>query len=191
MCTTSQRSIQCLTDLILLLVAVESIFENPQSALLTHDFQQCLSQITLYETTSAMSDSTLLNTWLLQVVISSDNEYGFIGYLSGLSLWIIFNTWWASINVGSKQLIASNPSGHATSWWRYLHSRIDMTGSPGILYIICHQVLCHPSEHGTSSMGKYLWAKAYITMLNEWKESDVTELTGSMIDETYLAIRQR
>jgi len=33
---------QCLTDLILILVAVESIFKEPQSALLYRDFRQSL-----------------------------------------------------------------------------------------------------------------------------------------------------
>jgi len=57
--------------------------------------------------------------------------------------------------------------------------------------IVCHQVLCHPSEHGTSSMGKHLLGKAHITKLNELTESEVTELTSSTVDETALAILKR
>jgi len=38
--TTSHICMHCLTDLIFLLVAVESIFDNPQSALLYRDFRQ-------------------------------------------------------------------------------------------------------------------------------------------------------
>jgi hypothetical protein len=60
--------------------------------------------------------------------------------------------------------------------------------SPGIICIISHQVLRHSSEHGTSSMGKHLLEKAHITKLNELTESQLTEWTGSTVDETALAI---
>jgi hypothetical protein len=75
---------------------------------------------------------------------------------------IIFDTWWALMNVGLKCPIAWKASGHAPSWRFYLHSRNKGTGSPGIICIVCHQVLRHPSEHGTSSMEKQLLAKAHI-----------------------------
>jgi phenylalanine-4-hydroxylase len=64
-------------------------------------------------------------------------------------------------------------------------------GSPGIMGLGCHQVLRHPSEHGTSSMGKHLLAKAHIAKLNELTESEVTELTSSTVDETALAILKK
>jgi hypothetical protein len=54
--------------------------------------------------------------------------------------------------------------------------------------MICHQVLWHPSGHGTSSMGKHLMAKANIAMLNELTESDVSELATKTIDVTALPI---
>jgi hypothetical protein len=40
-------------------------------------------------------------------------------------------------------------------------------------------------------MGKHLLAKAHMAKLNELTESEVTELTGSMVDETALAILKR
>jgi len=40
-------------------------------------------------------------------------------------------------------------------------------------------------------MGKNLMAKAHIAKLNELTESEVTELTSSMVDETALAILKR
>jgi hypothetical protein len=40
-------------------------------------------------------------------------------------------------------------------------------------------------------MGKHLLAKAHIAKLNELTESEVTELTSSMVDETALAILKR
>jgi hypothetical protein len=40
-------------------------------------------------------------------------------------------------------------------------------------------------------MGKHLLAKAHIAQLNELTESEVTELTSSMVDETALAILKR
>jgi len=95
------------------------------------------------------------------------------------------------MNEGSKQPIVWNNSRHAQSWRFYLHCEIEETGSPGIICIVCHQVLRHPLQHGTSSMGKHLLAKAHIAKLNELTESEVTELTSSTVDETDLAILKR
>ena len=138
-----------------------------------------------------MSDTQSLNTSLLEVMISSKNERVFIRDLSDLTLQIIFDAWWASMNVSSKRLIAWKNFRHAPSWRFYLHCGIEETGSPGIICIVCHQVLRHPSEHGTSSMGKHLLAKAHIAKLNELTESEVTELTSTTVDETALAILKR
>jgi len=95
------------------------------------------------------------------------------------------------MNVDSKLSIAWNNSRHAPSWGFYLHCGIEETGSPGIRCIVCHQVLRHPSEHGTSSMGKHLLAKAHIAKSNELTESEVSDLTKSTVDETALAILKR
>jgi len=95
------------------------------------------------------------------------------------------------MNVDSKRPIAWNNSRHAPLGRFYLHCGIEETGSPGIICIVCHQVLRHPSEHGTSSMGKHLHAKAHIAELNELTESEVTTLTSSTVDETALAILKR
>jgi len=135
-----------------------------------------------------MSHTKSLNTSLQEVIISSKNERVFIRDLSDLSLQIVFDAWWASMNVGSKRPIAWNNSRHALSGRFYLHCGIEETGSPGIICIVCHQVLCHPSKHGTSSMGKPLLAEAHIAKLNELTVSEVTELTSSTVDETALAI---
>jgi len=95
------------------------------------------------------------------------------------------------MNGGSKWPIAWNNSRHPPSWQFYLHCGIEETGSSGIICIVCHQVLRHASEHGTSSMGKHLLAKAHIAKLNELTESEVIELTSSTVDETALAILKR
>jgi len=125
------------------------------------------------------------------VIISSKNEHVFIRDLSDLTLKIIIDAWWASMNVGSKRPIAWNNSIHVPSCRFYLHCGIEETGSPGIICIVCHQVLRHPSEHGTSSMGKHLLAKAHIAKLDELTESQGTELTSSTVDETALAMLTR
>jgi len=124
-------------------------------------------------------------------MISSKNERVFICDLNDLTLQIIFHAWWTSMNVDSKLSIAWNNSRHAPSWWFYLHCGIEETGSLSIICIVCHQVVCHPSEHGTSSMGKHLLAKAHIAKWNELTESEVSELTQSTVDETALAIPKR
>jgi len=140
---------------------------------------------------AAMSDSTSINTSLQEVIISCKNKHIFIRDLSDLTLRIIFNPWWASINVGSRRVIEWNNSRHTSSWRFCLHFEMDETGSPGIICIVSHQVFRHPSEHGTSSMGKHLLAEAHIAKLHELTESEVTELTSSMADETALAILKR
>jgi len=140
---------------------------------------------------TAMSNTQSLNTSLLEVIISSKYEPVFIRDLSDHTLQIIFDGCWASMNVGSKRHIAWNNSTHPPSWLFYLHCGNEEAGRPGILCILPHQVLRHPSEHGTSSMGKHLLAKAHIAKLSELTESEVTELTSSMVDETALAIRKR
>jgi len=133
-----------------------------------------------------MSDTQSLNTSLLEVMISSTNERVLIRDLSHLTLEIIFDSWWASMNVGFKRPMAWKHSRHAPSWRFNLHCGIEETGSPCIIYIVCHQVLRHPSEHGTSSMGKHLLAKAQYAKLNESTDTEVTELTSSTLDETAL-----
>jgi len=95
------------------------------------------------------------------------------------------------MNVDSKRPIFWNHSSHAPSWQFYLHCGIEETGSPGIICIVCQKVLRHPSEHGTSSIGKHLLAKDHIAKLNELTESEVTECTSLTVDETALGILKR
>jgi hypothetical protein len=76
--------------------------------------------------------------------------------------------------------------------WRFnSNCGIEETRSPGIICIVCHHVLRHPSDHTTSSIGKHSLAKAHIAKLNELTVSDVTEFTSSMVDETPLAKLKR
>jgi len=144
-----------------------------------------------FQIPTTMSDSQSLNTSLLEFIICSKNEHVVIRDLSYLTLQIIFEAWWASMNVGSKRPIAWNNSRHVSSWRIYWHCGIEDTGSAGLIFIICHQVLRHPLEHGTSSMGKHLLAKAHIAKLNKLTESEVTELTSSMVNKTALTILKR
>jgi len=80
---------------------------------------------------------------------------------------------------------------HAPSWWFYWHCGIEDTGSPGIICIVCNQVLRHPSEHGPSSLGKHLLANAHIAKSHESTESGVTELSSSTVHKITLAILNR
>jgi hypothetical protein len=95
------------------------------------------------------------------------------------------------MNVGSKRPIVYKQSIHAPCWHFYLHCRIEKSGSPGIICIICLHVLWHPSELGTSSMRKNLQGNAVIAKLNELTESEVSELTYTTVDKTALAISKR
>jgi hypothetical protein len=49
-------------------------------------------------------------------MISSKNKRVVIRDLSDLTLQIIFDAWWTSMNEGSKQPIDWNNSRHARSW---------------------------------------------------------------------------
>jgi len=124
-------------------------------------------------------------------MITSKHECVFIGHLRDLDSQIIFDAWWASMNIGSKHPIDCSNSRPAPAWRFHSHCGIEETSSRGIVCIVWYQVFRHPSELGTSSMGKHLVAKALIAMLNELTESEVTELTTSTVDETAFAILKR
>jgi len=93
--------------------------------------------------------------------------------------------------IGSKPPVAWKNSGHAPLWRVYLHCRMEETSSPGIISIVCHQVLRHPSEYETSSMRKHMLAKPHIAKLNKLTESEVIELSSLKVDKTALAILKR
>jgi len=131
---------------------------------------------------TTMSDLQCLNIWLVEVMLSSKDDHVFIRVLSDLTLQIILDTLWASMTVGSKHPIACNISRHKPSWRFYLHCGIMETGSTGIICIVCHQVLHHPSDQGTSSIGKHLLAKVHIARLNEFTESEGLKLTRTSVD---------
>jgi len=95
------------------------------------------------------------------------------------------------MDVDLNRPIAWNNSRYAPSWRFYLHCGIEETGSPRIICISCHRVLRHPSEHGTSSMGKHLLTTAQIAKLNKFSESEVTKITSSTVAKTALAILNR
>ena len=124
-------------------------------------------------------------------MISPDNDFVSIGDSSDLTKQILFEELWASMNVGSKGCYDWYYSRHALLWHFDFHCRIKETGSPGILCIVCYQFLHHSSEHGTSSVGKHLLANAHMTKLNELTESEVTELTSWMVNDTPLGIQER
>jgi hypothetical protein len=139
-----------------------------------------------------MSNTKSLITSLLEVMISSKNKCVFICDLSDLTFQIIFDAWWASMNVGSKRPIVWNNSSHVPWWQLYLHCGIEEPRSPSIIcHIVCPQVLRHPSEHGTSSIAKHLLAKAHIAKLDKFTVSEETELTSSTVDDTAVAIWKR
>jgi len=135
-----------------------------------------------------MLDSKSFNIFLLEDIISSKTECVFIHDLSDLTLQIIFDAWWASINVGLQRPVDRNNSSHASSWQFCLHCGIQEPGSCGIRYVICHQVLSHPLDPGTSWMGKHLLVQAHIAKLNQSMGWKVTDLTSSTVGETVLPI---
>ena len=130
-------------------------------------FDSLATRKSSFENHATISDSYSSNASLLEVMICSNNEYVFIRELSILSLFITFHAGWTCMNVGSKLQVGWNNSRHAPLWRFHLHCRIKETGIPAIICIVCDHVLRHPSEHGTSSMGKHLLVKAQIAKLNK------------------------
>jgi len=144
-----------------------------------------------FQILTMMLDLKSWNILFQEVMISSKNKHVFICDLSDLTLQIIINAWWTSMNVGSTWSIACNNCRHAPLWWFYLHRGIDEICSSGIICIVCDQVLRHPSEHDTSSMGKCLLAQAHIAKLNKLTKLEVTNRTCLTVDETVLAILRK
>jgi len=68
------------------------------------------------QNTTTILDSQSLNTLMLEVLLSSNNECDIIRDLSDLGLQIICDTWWASLNARTNCCIASDDSGHTASW---------------------------------------------------------------------------
>jgi hypothetical protein len=88
------------------------------------------------------------------------------------------------MTVDSKRPIAGIDATHAPSWWFYFHCGFEETSSPGIIWIICHRVLNHRSEHETSLFGKQFLVKSCIGKWHKLLQSEVPELTSSMVGET-------
>jgi hypothetical protein len=91
-----------------------------------------------------MSDTKAFNTSWLEVMISSKPECVITHDFSDLTLQMIFDALWTSMNACSKRHIAWTNFRYTGGWRSYLHSVIEETGSPGFIGIICLQVLRHP-----------------------------------------------
>lgn len=138
-----------------------------------------------------MSVSVSLNNLLLEIIISFKNEGLIIGDLKNRTLQVIFDGWGAFINMCSMHSIAWKYSRNVLFPHFNLDCGIEDNSSPGIICIVCDQVLCHPSEHGSSSIGKHLLAKEHIAKFNELTESKVSQLTSTTVDDTALAMWKR
>jgi len=171
-----------------LLETLESIFKNPILYYYNITFCSCWSRTTLLSNADRDVRFKSLTTTMFMIMTSSKNESIFICNLSDRAGHINFDAWWDSMNVGSKWHISSNNSRHAPSWQFYLYCGVEKTGSPGIMCIIWHWVLRHPSDHGTSSIENHLLRNTHITKSNTTTEFQVAEFTRSTVDETDLAM---
>jgi len=112
-----------------------------------------------FQIPTTMSDSKSLNTSLLKVMISANNDRVFIRDMSDVTSQIIVDAWWASMNVDSKPSIAWSNSRPAPLWQFYLHCGIEETGSPGIICIVYHQVFAIHQNMGLAQWGNTCWRK--------------------------------
>jgi len=81
------------------------------------------------------------------------------------------------MNVGWELPIARNNSIHAPVGQFVLHCRVEVTGSPCNIFMVCNEVHHHPSDPGTRPTGNHLPAKAHSAKLNEETELEVSQLT--------------
>ena len=134
-----------------------------------------------------MASQTRADTSLLEVIYSAKEEHIFLRGLADEALQIAFDEWWSSMEVQTKHAIVWKNSRHASSWRFFRHCAIAENGCPGVICIVCHTVLTHPSENGTSTMGKHLLTKSHKAKLSELTVKEVDFLTGSAGDEQVLA----
>ena len=130
-----------------------------------------------------MAAPTSSDTSQLEVIYSSREERVFLRDLVDEELQMAFDTWWTSMKVETKHAIVWKSSRHASAWRFFRHCAIAENGNPGVICIVCHQVLSHPSENGTSTMGKHLLTKSHKAKLNELTAKEVRLLTGAAGDE--------
>jgi hypothetical protein len=180
---------QCLTDLIFLLVAVETIFENPQSALLYRYFWQSLK--------SYYPVFSFLPRWQIK-------NLGKLHYLRwwalprmNVSLFVIWATWCyksSSMPGGLQWMYTHRGLLHELLLDMRLHGDSIYSAEVRALAALASCVSCvirFSAIHqnlGSSSLGKHLLAKANIAKLNELTQSEVRGLTSSTVDEIALAI---
>lgn len=60
-----------------------------------------------------------------------------------------------------------------------------------MIFIVCDQVLRHPSKQGTSSMWNPLLPKTHIAKSPELTDSEGSKMTSSTVNTTALAIPTR
>jgi len=125
-----------------------------------------------------MLDLQSFNASLQEVMISSNIEHVFLRDLSGLTLHIIFHAWCFCMNLCLKCGMDWNDSRHVSLLQFYLHCGIVEIGSPGIIRIVCPEVLGHLSEHGPSSIGNLVLGNAHTAKLNRLTALEVTKLTS-------------
>ena len=109
-------------------------------------------------------------------MFSARQERVFVRDLTDLKLQEAFDNWWSAMNVETPKPIKWSGSRSSSSWRFFRHCAIEENGIPGIICIVCQQVLSHPSTVGTSSMGKHLLSKGHRAKLDELTESNVAEL---------------
>lgn len=138
-----------------------------------------------------MSASESIDTSCLVEVRSARGDRVFVRDLTDETLQMAFDNWWKSMDVKTKHTIVWKTSRHAASWAYYKHCANAENGSPGIICIVCHQVLAHPSENGTSTMGKHLLTKVHTAKLSELTEQDRSLLTTATAGERALAVLKK
>jgi hypothetical protein len=113
---TNMHSISHRSDFIVACSSEVNIQEPAFYLTITYPLTFTKIELRRVQVPTAMSDTKSLNTTLLEVMISSKNGRAFICDLSNLTLQMVFNAGWHSMNVGSKGPITWNNSRHAP-WW--------------------------------------------------------------------------
>jgi len=91
-------------------------------------------------------------------MISSKNKHVIIPELSDITFQMIFDVWWASMNVSLKCPFVWNISTHASSWLLYLHA--GWRRQPAIALYILFDIVTAACDPGPGN-GHSIYSPCY------------------------------
>lgn len=132
-----------------------------------------------------------MDTTFLEVLHAAGDQLVYIRDPTDKTLQTIFDTWWTEKKATTKKPITWNGRKSASAWRFYKQCATVEEGRPFIVCIVCHQLIVHPAETGTSAMAKHLLRKEHVNKLNELTEMERDELSSTAVDEQALDVLKK